>query len=134
MGHRRQAREIALKMLFQIDMGKLNCQEVIDYFLPEQKASEEVIEHARLLTKGVTKEILKIDRLITEYAHNWKIERIASVDRSLLRLATYELLKFPDIPKNVIINEAIEIAKKYSTEESSSFINGILDKIQLEKN
>jgi transcription antitermination protein NusB len=129
MGLRRQAREIALKMLFQIDLGKLDANDVINYFLPEQKAADEVLEHAKILTQGVVKERAKIDRLIAKQAHNWEIDRIAGVDRNLLRLATYEMLRFPDIPKNVIINEAIEMAKKYSTVESGSFINGVLDKI-----
>ncbi|MCK5243594.1 transcription antitermination factor NusB [bacterium] len=129
MGRRRQSREIAFKILFQIDVGKLNSEEVIRYFLAQQKASEAVLEYARELSQGVIAENAKIDKVIKENTHKWKLERIAGVDRSLLRLAIYELLRYPHVPKSVIMNEAIELAKKYSTEESSSFINGILDKI-----
>jgi transcription antitermination protein NusB len=129
MGRRRQSREIAFKIIFQIDVGKLNSDEVISYFLGEQKGSEAVLEYARELAQGVTAHKSKIDSVIKDNTHKWKLERIASVDRSLLRLATYEIVHCPHVPKNVVINEAIELAKKYSTDDSSSFINGILDKI-----
>ncbi len=129
MGRRRQAREYALKMLFQIDQGGLPPQEVMDYFLGENQASEEVLEYARALTSGVTREMGEIDRLISRQAQNWRLARIAAVDRNILRVAVFELLHCPDVPASAVINEAIEIAKKYSTEESGRFVNGILDKI-----
>lgn len=129
MGRRRQSREIALKLLFQIDLGKLDAEDVMNYYLAEQKATPEVLDYARALTQGVLREQTQIDQMITTQAHHWEFARIAGVDRNLLRLATYELLRCPDVPKNVVIDEAIELAKKYSTEESGGFINGILDKI-----
>lgn len=129
MGRRRQAREIALKIIFQIDVGKLNPEEVLQYYLGGKQGSGEAEKYAEQLSRGVMAELPAIDRLLAEKALNWELDRLESVDRNLLRLATYELLRSPDIPKNVIINEAIEMAKKYSTEDSSRFINGILDKI-----
>jgi len=129
MGRRRQSREIAFKILFQIDVGKVNPEELMHYFLCQQKASSQVLQYAEKLSRGVITELPRIDRVIKEKTHKWELNRIAGVDRNLLRLATYELLHCPDVPKSVVINEAIELAKKYSTQESSSFINGILDKI-----
>lgn len=129
MGRRRQSREIAFKILFQIDVGKLKASDVITYFLNQQKASEQVVDYARTIAMGVVKEKNEIDKIIQKKTLKWELERIAGVDRSLMRLAVYELLRCPDVPKSVAINEAIELAKKFSTEESGKFINGILDKI-----
>jgi len=132
MGQRRQSRELALKMLFQNYLGKLNPEDVIVYFLSEQKASDEVMDYAREITRGVVREQKHIDKLIAAQAHNWEFDRIAGVDRAILRLAVYELLRCPEIPKSVVINEAVEMAKKYSTVDSGGFINGILDQMQKE--
>jgi N utilization substance protein B len=90
-------------------------------------------EFARLLAEGVRARQKEIDTLIKKYAQNWEMSRMAAVDRGILRLAAWELLYETDTPINVIINEALEIAKKYSTGESSKFVNGILDKIKLER-
>lgn len=132
MGRRRQSREFALKMLFQIDIGQLESKNVIAYFLSEQKASDDVKDYAKQITNGVLEEQAEIDSKISKQAHRWSLDRIAGIERNILRIATYELWRCPDVPKNVIINEAIEIAKKYSNEESGSFVNGILDKLQPE--
>lgn len=129
MGRRRQAREIAFKIIFQVDVGKLNADDVLKYYLSGKQGTGEAGQYAEEISRGVIAEQATIDKLLTAKAHNWELERLESVDRNLLRLATYELLRKPDIPKSVIINEAIEMAKKYSTDESSGFINGILDKI-----
>jgi N utilization substance protein B len=129
MGFRRQSRELALKMLFQIDVGSLAPRDVILYFLQEVKASPEVTGYAKTLTQGVVKELDLLDRLISQKAKNWKLARMAGVDRNVLRIAAYEMLRCPDVPREVILNEAIEIVKKYSTEDSGSFVNGILDKL-----
>lgn len=133
MGLRRQSRELALKMLFQIDLGQLNHEEVITYALSDVKASPEVAEYAGTLTRGIIQELSVLDALISGQAHKWKLSRIAAVDRNVLRIAAYELLRCPDVPAQVVIDEAIEIAKKYSTEESGRFVNGILDKLQTRK-
>jgi N utilization substance protein B len=131
MGRRRQSREMAFKMLFQVDMGQLKVNEVVSYFTSGQKASPEVLEYAETLTRGVISDLDQIDRLITKQTHNWEFNRIAGVDRNILRMAVYELQHCPEVPGNVIMNEAIEMAKKYSTEDSGGFINGILDKLKI---
>lgn len=130
MGLRRQGREFALKILFQVDVGHLSGEAVIRYFLASNPASEDVGEYARFLAHGVLKERERLDALISAHAHHWKLDRLAGVDRTLLRIATFELLHCPEVPIEVVIDEAIEIAKKYSTEESGGFINGILDKLK----
>ncbi len=131
MGRRRQSREMVFKMIFQVDQGRLNVHEVIRYFTSGQKASPEVLAYAKALTLGIISDLDQIDRLITDQTHNWKFDRIAGVDRNILRLAVYELQHYPEVPGSVIMNEAIEMAKKYSTEESGGFINGILDKLKI---
>ena len=106
--------------------------------MPEAVWSEEPLaprtrEFARRLADGVIARQIEIDSLIQKYAENWEISRMAAIDRGILRMAAYEILHENDTPINVIINEALEIAKKYSTGESSKFVNGILDKIKLER-
>ncbi len=132
MSQRRQAREFALKMLFQIDLGKLDPQAVVAYFLENQDAAEEVKAYAKTITKGVLEEQAFFDALISKKAHHWKLERIATIERNILRMAAYELLRCPEVPKSVVINEAIEIAKKYSQDDAGAFVNGILDQLQQE--
>jgi N utilization substance protein B len=128
---RRRAREYALQLLFQIDVTNTEfSDELFEDFWEGIKEDNDIKEFTRDLVVGTRKNLEEIDRIISETAKNWTIERMAIVDRSILRAATYELLYRADIPRKVIINEAIEISKKYSTEDSASFINGILDKIQ----
>lgn len=93
---------------------------------------EQTVKFANDLTEGVLAQKDPIDLLITKYSEHWKINRMAAVDKNLLRLAIYEIKNFPDIPVKVTLNEAIEIAKKFGSEESGSFINGVLDKIAKE--
>ena len=128
---RRRAREYALQMLFQLDVTKNKIsQDVLQDFWKNIKVDDEdVREFADDIVVGTREHIDEIDRVITGTAEHWSIDRIAIVDRNILRVATYELLYRHDIPPPVIMNEAIEIAKKFSTEDSASFINGILDKI-----
>lgn len=130
MGFRRQARELALKMIFQNDVGGVALQDLIPQWLSGIKAAPEVLEYAETLTRGVVREQETLDRLISGQSHHWKLERIAPVDRNVLRLAVYELLHCGDVPRSVIIDEAVEIAKKYSTQESGGFVNGVLDQIK----
>lgn len=129
MGTRRQARECALKMLFQIDLSQCSPQEAQSVFWSNEPSDHDVREFANQLVLGVMQEKESIDPMIATHSTHWKIHRMAPVDKNILRLAVYELKHFPDIPLKVTLNEAIEIAKKYGTEESSSFINGVLDKI-----
>jgi len=128
--NRRQAREYALKMLFQHDFvgGRTGLGCTGDQWY-EQKANEDLRKFARELVSGTLQHLEEIDRVVQEAAENWKMDRMAAVDRNILRCAVYEILFKSDIPAAVTINEALEIAKKYSSLESVSFINGLLDKI-----
>jgi transcription antitermination protein NusB len=129
VGRRRQAREIAFKILFQIDLGKLDPDEVIRHTLAPLKAAPEVISYIERLSKGVIAAQTQLDQLLAQRAEKWELERLLSVDRSLLRLAAYELIYCPEVPKSVVINEAIELAKKYSGADSGGFINALLDQL-----
>jgi N utilization substance protein B len=138
MGTRRKARECALQMLFAADVAKTDESVLTrDYWteLGEPAFDEETREFADKLSVGTLREVEKIDTTIRTRAEHWRIERMAIVDRNVLRMAVYEFL-FSDTPHTVIINEALEIARRFSTFEATQFINGILDAIKhdLEKN
>lgn len=129
MGGRRLSREITLKILFQIDLANANMEEALIYAFENNKFSEEIKEFVLLLVKGVVSNLSEIDKIIINYAKNWSLERITNIDRNILRVAIYEILYLDNVPKNVSINEAIELAKKYGTKSSFSFVNGVLSKI-----
>jgi len=129
MGARRKAREFALQLLFQLDFDRDNPQDKIDMFWQAQTCPPQIKEFANQLVKGTLDNLERIDQHIAHQAQNWRLERMAVVDRNILRFATYEILFREDIPPKVSINEALEIAKKYSTPDAVRFINGILDKI-----
>ncbi len=126
---RRRAREIALQVLYQIDLSQGDPRESLNRYFQNFRPSEKSREFCWRLVEGVTKKREEIDRLIEENAENWTLKRMAVVDRNILRLAAFELLYCPDIPFKVTLNEAIELAKAYGTEDSGGFINGILDRI-----
>jgi len=130
MGSRRKAREKALQILFQLDFRDDDIDVICSEYWSGNRSGDKVREFADRLVRGTHANCEKIDRLIGSTVEHWSMERIASVDRAILRCATYELLYMPDIPPKVTINEAIEIAKTYGTEESSRFINGVLDRIR----
>ncbi len=129
MGGRRLSREITLKILFQIDLANANMEEALKYAFEDNSFSEEVKEFVLLLVEGVVSNLSEIDKIIINYAKNWSLERITNIDRNILRVAIYEILYLDNVPKNVSINEAIELAKKYGTKSSFSFVNGVLGKI-----
>lgn len=117
-------------MLFQSDLGKQPAEQVRRTFWAEQKdASAEVRDYVEDLFNVATERSAEIDRTIEEHAKNWRMERMAAVDRNVLRAAVAEFLGKPDVPKPVVINEAIEIARRYSSPESITFINGVLDSV-----
>ena len=123
MGSRRDARERALQALYQLDMAGTE---------PDWVAVEEpsdVVEFARELVDGVGAQRERIDKLIADCAEHWRLPRLSRVDLNLLRLATFELLARPEIPPSVTINEAIEIARRYGSEDSAAFVNGVLDHV-----
>ena len=134
MGVRRKSREFALQMLFQWDITHDPIDKIITPFWEsvETPESPEVIEFANALATGTIDHVEKIDVLLQRHAEHWRLDRMAGVDRNLLRLAVYEFLDDAKIPKAVIINEAIEIARRFSTQESPQFINGILDSVRRE--
>lgn len=128
---RTKARELALQILFAIEISQANPEEVISIFWQERKNTlSEIKEFANYLIKGVLERLDEIDSLITSHTDNWEFSRIAIVDRNILRLGTFELMGMKDTPQAVVINEAIELAKTYSTQDSSRFVNGILDRIK----
>ena len=153
-GHRRQGREMALQMLFQWDLARSPLPQILREFDQHLYAAETAggketdsstpksrkisdgapirdapaLMFARRLVKGVVERIDEIDALIVEHAENWRIERMSTVDRNVLRLAVYELsTAADDVPKVVVIDEAIEIAKRFGSEQSGAFVNGLLD-------
>ena len=130
---RRQSREAALQMLYLVDVSGLDLDKIPVVVLSDEPMAPKTLEFAKHLAAGVVGQWDHIESLIKHQAHNWEVGRMAAIDRCILRLATFELLKEIDTPVNVIINEAIEIAKKYSTAESSRFVNGILDKLKEER-
>jgi len=127
---RRRAREFALQILFQIDItGSEISDKVFSEFWEGSHEEDEVKEFTAAIVKTTRENISAIDAVIKKAAEHWVISRMAVIDRNILRAATCELLYRHDIPSSVVIDEALEIAKKYSTEDSAPFINGILDKI-----
>ena len=132
MGDRRQARELALQALFFLDMDKSAPDENLAAFRLNNKdlLSENVEPFFLDLVQGVLANGSEIDTLLNKYSKNWRLSRMPVVDRNIMRIATFEFLKRPDIPSSVTINEAVEIGKKYGTKDSGSFINGVLDRIR----
>jgi N utilization substance protein B len=131
MGARRKARECALQMLFQYDLARQPVEELIQTYWGElAEAADEVRDFANDLVTGVIIHLDEIDDRIRQRTEHWRIPRMAVVDRNLLRLAVYEFLHQPQTPKTVAINEALEIARRFSTHEATQFVNGILDAIK----
>ncbi|MBL7031704.1 MAG: transcription antitermination factor NusB [Nitrospira sp.] len=128
---RRRSREYALQILFQIELtgNGLNDDLLKAFWKGINHEPDDVKEFTHRIVHETLENLDKIDKIIINAAQNWSLERMAVIDRNILRAATYELAFRDDIPASVAINEALEIAKKFSTEESASFINGILDRI-----
>jgi len=143
LGKRRLAREMALQMLYQQELGATALEEVFDSYDLDGYADEddaeapprhrrltqEAFSYARRLVEGTRQHGSDIDALIRRYAENWRLERMPPIDRNILRLAVYEMLHEQSVPKVVIVDEAIELAKKFGAENSGRFVNGLLDGI-----
>jgi len=129
MGARRSGREAALQMIFQLEASGASASSVIELFWRSFEADPEGRPYADALVRGVADHLPAIDAKITSASQNWRLERMGRVDRNLLRLGTYELMEKRDVPRAVVIDEAIELAKAYGTEDSSGFVNGVLDRI-----
>jgi len=133
VGKRRKARELALQFLYQLDLrGEADPTSSSEEFWSRHPVDPEARAFCEVLVRGTMLHRQKIDELITQYAEHWDLERMAVVDRNILRAGIFELLWTTDVPPKVAINEAIEVAKKFGTQESSRFINGILDRIHKE--
>src|SRR5213596_2271939 len=130
MGKRRRAREAAIQYRFWRDLQRGEGPEKIDEFWEFCPATQRVREFAQPLIEGMVEHLPEIDERICRYCENYEFRRISAVDRNVLRLAIYEMLHRDDIPPVVSINEAVDIAKKFSTQDSGKFVNGILDKIK----
>jgi N utilization substance protein B len=131
MSTRRKSRECSLQMLYVVDNCNAPIESIYDSFDMYFPKGKSYRTFAINLFKGVYNNKEDIDSLIRQYAKNWEIERMAAVDRNIIRLATYEIMATTNIPISVIIDEAVEISKKYSTKDSSKFVNGILDKLKI---
>lgn len=129
MGTRRKGRELALQGLYQMQITGDASLEALEIFLRHFQGSNKAREFARRLVLGVLDHWEEIDRLIEQSADHWKLSRMAKVDLTILRMATYEMLFCPDIPLNVSMDEAIEIGKRYGSDDSATFINGVLDQV-----
>lgn len=129
MGHRRKSREIALQGLYMYDTVGTPVQDINKFGWVEDELPAEITEFAAKLISGTIDNITMIDDLIVKYAKNWKFERIASIDKSILRMSIYAIINLAEIPIPVTINEAVELAKVYGSENSAQFVNGILDAI-----
>ena len=127
MGARRRGREIAVQILYQADVAGVPLSEAFatyeGYFNPSRRA----LEFAKELVNGVAAHQEELDAWIERFSRNWRLDRMSAIDRNILRLAAYELFHRPDIPPRVSINEAVELAKAFGSEESAAFVNGILD-------
>ncbi|MAE28050.1 MAG: transcription antitermination factor NusB [Planctomycetota bacterium] len=124
-----RGRELALQYLYQSDLKGERDTTLLKEFLRQEERDGETVRFAKKLVTGVLKDIEQVDKAIEGSAINWEMKRMAAIDRNVLRIGTYELMLCDDIPPKVAINEAIELGKRYSTANSGSFINGILDKI-----
>jgi len=133
MGIRRRARELALQALFCMDMTGDVSEEMLQRFCEHYPPGAKSRPFFLQLVKGVNDSLIAIDQLMEQYSHNWRLRRMSCVDRNILRIAVYEILFCDDIPFKVTINEAIDIGKKYGTEDSGAFINGILDSIRIDR-
>lgn len=129
MGKRREGREAAVQFLFAHELHGEHTVEEQEGFWGIHNAKSSVRTYAEMLVRGVLAHVVEIDGIIAPVVENFRIERLANVDRNILRLAVYELMHVPDVPVPVVINEAIEIAKNLGAGESGSFVNGVLHRI-----
>jgi N utilization substance protein B len=132
MASRRKSREFAMQMLYQWEICGYTPAQVEGTFFANQKADAEVERFACDLFEGAVNDLDRLDLLVRQHADNWRLERMAAVDRNILRVALYELLHHLETPAAAVINEALEIARRFSTGDSVEFVNGVLDGIRKE--
>ena len=139
MGRRRHSRELALQFRYQYDAAQkspdrnADIEGLLNFFWEQNcgKSDDEIKDFFYLIIKGSCSNLLRINEIIERYSEHWKLSRISSIDRNILRIAVYELVYLSNIPPAVTINEAVELGKTFGTEDSGAFINGILDKIRI---
>jgi transcription antitermination protein NusB len=130
MGARHSGREAALQMLFQLEASGVSADQAVELFWRTfEDADPEGKTYADAIVRGVADNLDAIDKRVTSASQNWRLERMSRVDRNLLRLGTWELMFRTDVPRAVILDEAVELAKSFGTDESSGFVNGVLDRI-----
>ncbi|APR99528.1 transcription antitermination factor NusB [Pajaroellobacter abortibovis] len=129
MGARHSGRQAALQILFQIDASELNLEQVISLFWHHFESDPEGRSYAEQAVRGTQQALQEIDQIIQEASIHWKVVRMGRVDRNILRLGTWELMYSTQVPHAVVLNEAIELAKTFGTEESGAFVNGVLNQI-----
>jgi N utilization substance protein B len=131
MGSRRRSRECALQILYQIDANdEGGVEQALDRYWQSFEGPDDARAFAEELVRGSCTQKAAIDEMISSAATNWRIERMGRVDRNILRAAVYEMLQYPDIPPRVTINEAVELAKRFGSEDTPRFVNGVLDAIR----
>jgi transcription antitermination protein NusB len=130
MPSRRKSRELALQMLFQWDLGRHSIEQVKKTFLGPRKLDEETARFARELFEGTVRESPGLDVQVRSHSQHWRLERMAAVDRNIIRLALYELFHLRENPPAVVINEALELARRFSTADSVEFVNGVLEGVR----
>jgi len=126
---RRDTRQIILQILFQMDFTKIEPDEAIDYMLEEHEINEEELSFIKEIVYGTNENIANLDKEILKYTKGWTIDRLPNIDKSILRMSTYELLHKNNTPVRVVLNEAIELAKLFGSDDSPKFINGVLGSI-----
>lgn len=129
---RRIAREKAFQALFQIEVGRIKTDDALLEIATEGGLNQKDLSYLQQVVLGTIDHLAEIDRYISRNTHAWELDRLANVDKTLLRLATYEMLFLPEIPRVVSIYEAVELAKTYNSDEAGRFVNGLLDNIRLE--
>lgn len=123
---RRLARQIAFQTLFQVDLSKIDVEQALEYRLADVNLEPRDLEYVKRTVRGVSEQLTALDAQISDVSRGWQVHRLASIDRSILRLAIYEIVFMDDIPVRVAINEAVELAKEFGDKESPAFINGLL--------
>jgi len=129
LGTRRRGRESALQVLYQIDVTQRNAEEALALFWSNFAFDEEARSFSESLVRGVVEHYDEINDLVERHAEHWKMSRMTWIDRNILRIAVFEFLYCADVPSKVTINEAIELGKRFGSEDSGAFVNGILDRI-----
>jgi len=129
MGARRKGRELAVQALYQCDVRGADAAAALRLFWEQCEGGPRAREFAAALVAGVQEQRARIDELITAASEHWRFERLSAVDLNVLRVATYELLQTPPLPTSVVLDEAIEVARRFGTAESATFVNGVLDQI-----